>query len=217
MHLPLASTLLLSRADLINNRPDYSRDAIPLYPSMREADGSDISVDNLRGTRLYGWKGCTSSDADAIAGAFDDFSKLAKPLGASIDWAGEIAEDFWGKNEGKYRVPDERRKQIQQIFQAQQQMYAIGWHISPPYWTSLWIEVCHSFIVIVLGLHVSYYQYRSVAAAETTLVIRIISAWTRSPTMDNAVEAAHPPVATTTRSKPTRNPRRRIQSSLTAE
>jgi hypothetical protein len=45
-------------------------------------------------------------------------------------------------NEGKNRVPDDRRKQIQQIFQAQQQMYAIGWHLLPPYWTSLWIEVC---------------------------------------------------------------------------
>lgn len=143
MHLPsLASTLLLSRAvDPVKDRPDFSKDAIPPYPPLNNADGSSISIENLRGTRLYGWKGCSRPDAQSIAEAFNDFNKLASPLASGIDWASEVAEDFWGKNAGPNRVPDDRRKQIQQIFQAQQQMYAIGWHALPPYWTSLWIEV----------------------------------------------------------------------------
>jgi hypothetical protein len=147
MYLPsLASTLLLSRAvDPVKDRPDFSKDKFPPYPAMTNADGSSISIENLRGTRLYGWKGCEPDESKAIAAAFDDFYKLANPLSSKIDWASEVAQDFWGKNDGPNRVPDDRRKQIQQIFQAQQQMYAIGWHVLPPYWTSLWIEVCSPF------------------------------------------------------------------------
>jgi hypothetical protein len=122
--------------------PDYSKDKFPPYPSLTNADGSNITIENLRGTRLFGWKGCEVKDTKAIAEAYDDFYKLANPLSSKIDWVSEVAQDFWGMNEGKNRVPDDRRKQIQQIFQAQQQMYAIGWHLLPPYWTSLWIEVC---------------------------------------------------------------------------
>jgi hypothetical protein len=135
MHLlVLTSALLLGRAqDPLTNRPDYFKDQFPPYPPMINADGTDIAIENLRGTRLYGWKGCAVDETKVIAEAFDDFYKLANPLSSKIDWASEVAEDFWGKNEGENKVPDERRKQIQQIFQAQQQMYAIGWHLLPPY------------------------------------------------------------------------------------
>jgi hypothetical protein len=145
MHLPtIASTLLLSRAeDPLAKQPDWSKDKFPPYPSMTNADGSNITVENLRGTRLFGWKGCEVDDTKAIAAAFDDFYKLASPLASNIDWASEVAEDFWGKNTGNNKVPEYRRTQIQQIFRAQQQMYAIGWHLLPPYWTSLWIEVSY--------------------------------------------------------------------------
>lgn len=143
----LISALLLGLAhaadeDPLANGPDYSNDKFPPYPPLTSADGSNITAENLRGTRLYGWKGCEVEDTIAIASAFDDMYKLANPLASQIDWADEISEDFRGKNQGKNRVPDDRRTQIQQIFKAQQQMYAIGWHILPPYWTSLWIEVC---------------------------------------------------------------------------
>ena len=154
MRLPTQSTLYVAlvsalwlgltyavNRDPLTNTPDYSRDKFPPYPSLKNADGSNITIENLRGTRLYGWKGCEVDDSKAIAAAFDDFYKLAAPLSSKIDWAGTIAEDFWGKNAGKNKVPNNRRTQIQQIFKAQQQMYAIGWHVLPPYWTSLWIEV----------------------------------------------------------------------------
>lgn len=143
MHLPtLASTLLLSRAEDRSKWPDYSKDKFPPYPSMKNADGTDLTIENLRGTRLYGWTGCEVDETKAIAAAFDDFHKLADPLAASIDWSDEVAQDFWGKHVGKDRVSDDRRKQIQQIYQAQQQMYAHGWAFYPPnYWQSLWIEV----------------------------------------------------------------------------
>jgi hypothetical protein len=150
MHLPtLASTALMSRAiDPLSHWPDYSKDKFPPFPSMTNPDGSNITIENLRGTRLYGWKGCEVQESKAIATAFSDFNKLATPLASSIDWAGEIAEDFWGKNEGKNRVPDDRRTQIQQIYKAQQQMYAIGWNFYPPnWWQSLWIEVCQLLCV----------------------------------------------------------------------
>ena len=112
--------------DPLANGPDYSKDKVPPYPSLTNANGSNITVENLRGTRLYGWKDCDVDESKAIASAFDDMYKLANPLASQIDWAGEIAEDFWGKNEGRNKVPDDRRTQIQQIFKAQQQTYAIG-------------------------------------------------------------------------------------------
>jgi hypothetical protein len=108
---------------------------------MTNLDGTNITTQNLRGTRLYGWKGCDVSEAKAIAEAYVDFQKLASPLASNIDWASKTAEDFWGNDKGMHRLPDDRRRQIQQIFQAQQQMYAIGWHLLPPWWKSLWIEV----------------------------------------------------------------------------
>lgn len=144
----MASTLLLSRSeDPLAKQPNWSKDKFPPYPSMTNVDGSNITVENLRGTRLYGWKGCEVDDMKDIAAAFDDFYKLASPLAYNIDWASEVAEDFWGNN----KVPDYRRTQIQQIFRAQQQMYAIGWHLPPPYWTSLWIEV--GYCLHVLRIH----------------------------------------------------------------
>ena len=148
-HFILALCLGLAHAadkDPLAHGPDYSRDKFPPHPSLTDSNGSNITVENLRGTRLYGWKGCEVDETKAIASAFDDMYKLAKPLASKIDWAGEIAVDFWGKNEGLNKVPDDRRTQIQQIFKAQQQMYAIGWHIFPPYWSSLWIEVCRSYL-----------------------------------------------------------------------
>ncbi|OAL55012.1 hypothetical protein IQ07DRAFT_584144 [Pyrenochaeta sp. DS3sAY3a] len=196
MHLPtLASTLLLPRApDPLANQPDWSKDKFPPYPSMTNPDGTNITIENLRGTRLFGWKGCEVEETKIIAEAFDDFYKLAQPLSSGIDWASEVAEDFWGKNEGPNRVPDDRRKQILQVFQAQQQMYAIGWHLLPPYWTSLWIEVRwpasfsrHSFSDLQRRWHV---------AGVTVPATRTIYAKTRSPTMGDAVEGASPRVTT---------------------
>jgi hypothetical protein len=46
---------------------DYTNDSFPPYPPLTNPDGSDINVVNLRGTRLYGWKGCDVSEDKAIA------------------------------------------------------------------------------------------------------------------------------------------------------
>ena len=96
-----------------DDAPDFSKDPFPPYPPLKNADGSNISTENLRGTRLYGWKGCERDDARAIAEAFDDFYKLASPLASNIDWDGLPAKDFWGAYSGQHRVSDARRSQIQ--------------------------------------------------------------------------------------------------------
>lgn len=96
-----------------DHAPDFSKDPFPPYPPLKNPDGSNITIENLRGTRLFGWKGCSSSDSKAIAEAFDDFHKLADPLASNLDWSAEPAADFWGRNNGPNRVPDERRTQIQ--------------------------------------------------------------------------------------------------------
>lgn len=129
--------------DPLSNTPDYSKNLYPPYPPMTNLDGSNVTIDNLRGTRLFGWDGCHPTEQKQIVEAFNDFYKLADPLSGQIDWAGEVAQDFWGANDGKNRVPDDRRTQIQQIFKAQQQMYAVVWHLLPPWWLSLWIEVLY--------------------------------------------------------------------------
>ncbi|KAL9108235.1 MAG: hypothetical protein Q9227_006973 [Pyrenula ochraceoflavens] len=123
--------------------PDTSKDPFPPYPSV-----DNITTTNLRGTRLYGWKGCTKADSDIITEAYDDFYYLAnqKALYQNIDWTDQPVKDFFGPSTGASKITDDRRTEIQQIFAAAQQVwhsniiYHPGW--SPfPYPYSLWYEV----------------------------------------------------------------------------
>jgi hypothetical protein len=36
--------------------PDFSKDSFPPYPDLKNPDGSNITVQNLRGVHLFGWK-----------------------------------------------------------------------------------------------------------------------------------------------------------------
>ncbi|KAI9674471.1 MAG: hypothetical protein M1817_001809 [Caeruleum heppii] len=125
--------------------PDFPKDKFPPYPSVLNPDGSKIDVKNLRGTKLFGWKGCEPDDQKAIASAFDDFHKLVSlsEVSSSIDWNDQAAKDFFGAASGRNQIPDDRRKQIQQIFEASRQMYQLYWDWEPPWlsWKFLWIEV----------------------------------------------------------------------------
>ena len=114
----LSSFLLIERCIAVSDNPwddapDFSNDPFPPYPPLKNPDGSNISTENLRGTRLYGWKGCNVPEQKAIAEAFDDFYKLANPLSSNINWDGRPATDFWGAADGPNRVSDTRRTQIQ--------------------------------------------------------------------------------------------------------
>ncbi len=98
--------------------PDTSKDPFPPYPPMKNTDGSNITVQNLRGVRLFGWKGCSSPDVKTISDSFDDFEKLAKQeaLWKSIDWNSPAAKEIWGKGAGNKAVTDDRKTQIQRDY-----------------------------------------------------------------------------------------------------
>ena len=94
--------------------PDTSKDEFPPYPPIRNTDGSNITAQNLRGVRLFGWRGCSSPDVKTISESFDDFEKLAKQeaLWKDIDWNSPAAKEIWGHGTGNKGVSDERKTQI---------------------------------------------------------------------------------------------------------
>jgi hypothetical protein len=98
-----------------DHAPDFSNDGHQPFPSLKDDDGNDISVENLRGTRLFGYKGCEKEEANKIDQAFKDFHTLVSQNGvhSNIDWAHAAAVDFFGPSAGKYRIPDDTRKEIQ--------------------------------------------------------------------------------------------------------
>ena len=57
--------------------PDFSKDTFPPYPDVRNPDGSNITVENWRGTRLFGWKGCDKGAQSIIVETMEHFHKLA--------------------------------------------------------------------------------------------------------------------------------------------
>jgi hypothetical protein len=95
--------------------PDFAKDHIPPYPSLKKPDGSNLTIESVRGAHLFGWKGCTNEEANEISTAYNDFYTLAQQpaLYNNIDWNNRAATDFWGPAKGKHRVPDNTRKEIQ--------------------------------------------------------------------------------------------------------
>ncbi|KAL8790632.1 MAG: hypothetical protein Q9213_000480 [Squamulea squamosa] len=128
-----------------DHAPDFSRDSIQPYPSLKNSDGSNITIENLRGARLFGWKGCSTDEANAIGVAYNDFYKLANQYGVydKIDWNDQATIDFFGPNGQVYNIPESRREQIQQVFAALQQVYTHWWNFAPGpfWWIAIWIEV----------------------------------------------------------------------------
>jgi len=112
----LLPSLLLVNADSIwDYAPDFSKDAYPPYPNITNPDGSNLTIENWRGTKLYGWKGCTPHEANDIAQTYNDFHKIVSTDGIykNIDWSHAAATDFWGPADGDYQIPDDTRKEIQ--------------------------------------------------------------------------------------------------------
>lgn len=98
--------------------PDFSKDSFPPYPDLKNPDGSNITVQNLRGVHLFGWKGCHSTESKGIKETYDDFYKMAQlaELYNNIDSKDKAAREFWGPSIGKSTIPDETRDEIQRAF-----------------------------------------------------------------------------------------------------
>ena len=76
-----------------DNAPDFSKDQIQPYPSLKDANGVNLTVDNIRGVHLFDWKGCETRESNAISEAYNDFYKLANQLEVynKIDWDGQVS------------------------------------------------------------------------------------------------------------------------------
>lgn len=98
--------------------PDFSNNPFHPYPPVKKPDGSNITRENLRGTRLYDWKGCTTARVNNIQQAFRDMNALASQEGVyrNIDWTTEAAPDFLGPDiytDPNFKIPDDTRSEIQ--------------------------------------------------------------------------------------------------------
>ena len=148
--------------DIWNYAPDLTNAPAP-YPPIT-LNGDNATLQNTVGTRLFGWKGCSTDESNIISQAFDDMNKLVNVDAVkTIDWSDQAAKEFWGPASGANVIPDDRRAQIQrkvifadrasrhvdgctEIYTAAQQMWAykwIGWGPTPPWmwYRYLWIEV----------------------------------------------------------------------------
>lgn len=95
--------------------PDFSKSNAPPYPPLTNSDGSNITIENLRGVHLFGFDECGGSQQKAIKQAYDDFHTVMNmpEIYNNIDWDDVVTKDFFGAASGKYQIPDDRRKQIQ--------------------------------------------------------------------------------------------------------
>jgi hypothetical protein len=114
-----------------------------------QADGSNFTAENWRGTRLFGWKGCGKKEKNIIIETWEDFHTLSwQDALQDIDWNSQAAQEIWGhSNTPSKMISAETKAQIQQIYHAAAAMYDHWW--SPPYirdppwpWPGmLWIRV----------------------------------------------------------------------------
>ncbi|CAI0654848.1 unnamed protein product [Colletotrichum noveboracense] len=122
--------------------PNFSNDTFPPWPPLEDDSGKRIDVANLRGTRLFGWEGCTAEDANKIKEAWEDRWNLVKDddIKKNINWKGQAAEEFGGP---PTKIPDYRKQQIQHIYSNIEQMWSYWWAWEPPWlsWRRLYIEV----------------------------------------------------------------------------
>ncbi|RYO89846.1 hypothetical protein DL766_007921 [Monosporascus sp. MC13-8B] len=85
-----------------NYAPDFFNDKFPPYPDLKDESGNNITVENIRGTHLFGWKGCGNEEVNKITRAYKDFHTLTSQDGVhkNIDWAYAAAVNFWRPNAG---------------------------------------------------------------------------------------------------------------------
>ena len=97
--------------------PNFSGDPFPPWPEIYNADGSNISTQNWRGTKLFGWKGCDVGDKNLITSTMQDFYTLAQQDAVNkIDWTSQAVADIWGHGKGKKALSDEVKAQIQRTW-----------------------------------------------------------------------------------------------------
>jgi hypothetical protein len=77
--------------------PDYYRDEVLPYPPLKNTDGSNITIDKIRGTRLFGWTGCGDKWSQ-MSDSWNEFHDIVKEedIYKNMDWRGKPARDFWG-------------------------------------------------------------------------------------------------------------------------
>ncbi len=94
---------------------DFGNDAIPSYPSLKNANDTNITLSGLRRAHLFGWKGCSNEESNDTAKAYDGFFTLAQQLDVynKIDRCSPAATDFWGPASGINVIPDGTLKEIQ--------------------------------------------------------------------------------------------------------
>lgn len=129
------------------NFPDLSKDRYGPYPPLPD-DDTGVNATNWWGTRLRGWIECEPREQQMIVEAYNDMHKIADLDGVykNIDWDDQATREFFGEGDDDYGIPENRRKQIQQVFAAVQQVYTSSW--TPPFVPFYWIEVRHPNIFI---------------------------------------------------------------------
>lgn len=123
-------------AKIWDNSPVYAKDERPPYPPLKNDDGSDIEINNLRSTRLYGWEGCNTNQYNRLVDGWKSFGDLASQdrLKSDIDWNSRAVSDFFGGSRND--ISDGTRKRIQDRYYYASQMWSHWWDdISPPTWT----------------------------------------------------------------------------------
>jgi hypothetical protein len=97
--------------------PDYSNDVHKPYPDLPDKD--TVTIENVRGTHIYGFQGCEDPEVGAIKQAYKDMNRLASQDGvkSNIDWNGKAATDFFGPGDGKqHTIPTDTRSEIQREY-----------------------------------------------------------------------------------------------------
>lgn len=74
--------------------PNFKNDPIQPYPDLKGPNGEDLTIENLRGVHLFGYKGCSGQESVWIKEAYSDFYKLAQQpeLYNNIDWSDEVRD-----------------------------------------------------------------------------------------------------------------------------
>ncbi|KAL8731232.1 MAG: hypothetical protein Q9181_004375 [Wetmoreana brouardii] len=123
-YLQVSATPVHSPSAVKKDTPQALRARDP-EPPVYNPDGSNISTENWRGTKLFGWKGCDSGAKDIIVETMQDFYKLAQQeaLWKDKDWDVPAAKDIWGHaTDEKKMLLDNIKPQIKQVFEAAQQV-----------------------------------------------------------------------------------------------
>lgn len=94
--------------------PDWSKDPFPPYPPLTDGSGKLLDAANIRGTRLFGYTGCSENDRSIIDSTYNDFYRLTHidGLWKNFAWNEQAAKEMWGVLTGPRPIPDERKEEI---------------------------------------------------------------------------------------------------------